>query len=224
MTRPEWIAIGAGGAFVVLSGAVWLRVTPVVATDTALHTWAITARTDTSIMIARFVTEAGSTFVAIPMILVLGLIALAGRPLAVRVGGAVLLMAIAALGAALGLAVNAAINGVRPGEVDWAGAAGGPTFPSGHTTVATLLAATLVWTVFRRTHDPRGRAAAWVAAVAVAVTVGVSRVWLGVHWPSDVLGGWLYGAAWAGLAIAAVDQIRRRRSPVMVRADDRIPA
>jgi len=224
MTRPARVAIAAGGAFVLLSLAVWQRLAGVAAVDTAVHTWVITTRSESTIVVARAVTEAGSTFVAIPLILLLGLIALAGRPAAVRIGGAVLLTAVTSLGAALGLAVNAAINGVRPGEASWAGAAGGPTFPSGHTTVATLLAASVAWAAWIRTTDPRVRTAAVIVAVAIAAVVGVSRVWLGVHWPSDVLGGWLYGLAWAGFAIVAVDQVRRQRRPVRATADDRIRA
>lgn len=212
MTRYGWLAIAAGGSFVALSLAVWQRIPAVVAVDTMLHTWAITERNEATIAVARAVTEAGSTYVAIPAVFVLGLLALSGRPAVERIGGAVLLTAVASLGASLGLAVNAAINGVRPGETDWAGAAGGPTFPSGHTTVATLLAASVAWAASVRLGDAWPRRSVWIAAAVIAGAVGVSRVWLGVHWPSDVLGGWLYGSAWAAIAIIAVQQIRLRRS------------
>ena len=46
-------------------------------------------------------------------------------------------------------------------------------------------------------------------AVFLAVLVGVSRVYLGVHWPTDVLGGWTAGAAWALLCWVLAERLRR---------------
>jgi undecaprenyl-diphosphatase len=94
----------------------------------------------------------------------------------------------------------------RPPIADWAAPAGGNSFPSGHTTAATIGAGLLAWAVCRHLPNPAGRAAVWGLAVLYAATVGWSRVWLGVHWPLDVAGGWLFGTGWlaaAGTVIAA---------------------
>ena len=85
-----------------------------------------------------------------------------------------------------------------------------PSFPSGHAmnsaVVYLTLAALLVRTQVRR------RAKAYVIVVALVVTglVGVTRVYLGVHYPTDVLAGWTAGAAWAVGCWLAARWLQRR--------------
>jgi undecaprenyl-diphosphatase len=58
---------------------------------------------------------------------------------------------------------------------------------------------------------PKRRLKAYVLALAVVVAllVGVSRVYLGVHWPTDVLAGWLAGAGWAAACMFAAQLLGR---------------
>jgi len=81
----------------------------------------------------------------------------------------------------------------------------GLSFPSGHTIAATAVYLT-IGSVLARAVEPRvQRIYVSCVAATLAVAVGFSRVYLGVHYPSDVLGGWLVGGAWALLwgAVAA---------------------
>lgn len=62
------------------------------------------------------------------------------------------------------------------------------------------MAVGLLVLVYRRTRPGRHRCiVAWCAAILAAGAVGWSRVYLGMHWPTDVAGGWAFGALWVSL-------------------------
>jgi membrane-associated phospholipid phosphatase len=100
----------------------------------------------------------------------------------------------------VGLAALIARN--RPPRADWAATAAGYAFPSGHTVSATLAAGLICLGLLRTVHSA-WRIAGIALAVSWAILDGASRVYQGVHWPSDVLGGWLFGSALI-LSVAAV--------------------
>ena len=71
------------------------------------------------------------------------------------------------------------------------------SFPSGHALLSALVYLTLATLVSRQLRQRRLRWHVMSVAVLLTLLVGASRVYLGVHWPSDVLAGWAIGAAWA---------------------------
>ncbi|MEU5612809.1 phosphatase PAP2 family protein [Streptomyces sparsogenes] len=112
-------------------------------------------------------------------------------------------VATAAVGTALQQGVKAAVGRERPHWRNPVDSAHYAAFPSGHALTATVAFGLLLWVMAR--HGARAvwlRVAGLLAVVSVA-GVGFTRVYLGVHWPTDVLAGWLLGAALVCAAVAA---------------------
>ncbi|MBQ0985716.1 phosphatase PAP2 family protein [Streptomyces sp. F63] len=113
-------------------------------------------------------------------------------------------------GSVLQQGIKALVDRPRPRWRDPVDSAHYAAFPSGHAMTAAFVCVLLLWLAHRA--GVRGalmRAAAAVAAVSVA-GVGFTRVYLGVHWLSDVVAGWLLGVAVASGAIAAHHWYGRR--------------
>lgn len=106
----------------------------------------------------------------------------------------------------------------RPEVFDWRTPhAGLSSFPSGHSTSAVVVYGTLAFLVARLMPTRRLRWLVWGVAAAVVLLIGLSRLYLGVHYPSDVAAGFAAGTAWAvicGLGIEAVRYFRNRQPGV----------
>ncbi|MGN7165720.1 phosphatase PAP2 family protein [Paenibacillus cellulositrophicus] len=77
----------------------------------------------------------------------------------------------------------------------------GFSFPSGHSMAAFALYGTLTYLLWRHIPALAGRIAMIVIGVALTLLIGISRIYLGVHYPSDVFGGYLASATWLMLSI-----------------------
>lgn len=83
------------------------------------------------------------------------------------------------------------------------------SFPSGHAMFSLCILGTLAWTMARRIRSRWLRTALWLLTAVLVASIGYSRIYLGVHYPTDVIGGYLLGLAW--LPIATLPSRRRLR-------------
>ncbi|WP_326665293.1 phosphatase PAP2 family protein [Streptomyces sp. NBC_00385] len=102
--------------------------------------------------------------------------------------------------------MKAAVGRERPRWPDPVDSAHYASFPSGHAMTAMVSCGLLLWLLHRSGCRPWIRRAALAAAGVSVLGVGLTRLYLGVHWPSDVLGGWLLGAALTAFATAGYDR------------------
>jgi undecaprenyl-diphosphatase len=83
------------------------------------------------------------------------------------------------------------------------------SFPSGHAASSMIFFLTLALAL---TGGTRWRRSAAAAAVLLSLLIGTSRVMLGVHWPSDVIGGWSFGMLWVLLTLRPAERLLRSNS------------
>ncbi|APT57818.1 MAG: PAP2 family protein [Azospirillum brasilense] len=143
--------------------------------------------------IAQDVTALGSNVILVSVSLVV-----LGGLLLERKRGAALLTAVSILGGTvLSLLVKLLFERPRPDVVPHMVEVFTASFPSGHAMLSAVTYLTLGALMTRIQAGPRLKLYVMAVAVAVTLLVGASRIYLGVHWPTDVLAGWCLGSAWA---------------------------
>ncbi|MFC1415395.1 phosphatase PAP2 family protein [Streptacidiphilus cavernicola] len=186
----------AAGLLAVLVAVVAVRHGAPFAVDASVHRWALAHRSAGWTGLARGVTFTGT---GLPPY---ALAALAGALASLSLGdrsrwwrGAIVGVLALALGQTVRITLATALARPRPPRGDWATAASGASLPSGHSTTSALVAIGLAAALCVGCRRWWTRLLACAVPGVWAVGVGVSRVYLGVHWPTDVLAGWLLATA-----------------------------
>ena len=86
------------------------------------------------------------------------------------------------------------------------------SFPSGHATSSMIFFLTLALAV----APPGWRRIAATGAILLSLFIGLSRVMLGVHWPSDVIGGWCFGLLWVLVTLRPAERLFRNRNETSI--------
>jgi membrane-associated phospholipid phosphatase len=174
--------------------------------DARFAAWLAPHRTPTTLAIANWVSHAGT----IPVMWICATILIATlfrrEWRAVAVGWVLL----AGGGEMVEQILKRTFRRDRPANVEQWLVAGGFSFPSGHTMGAVVGYGLMTYLVLFRVRNPIARAAVIACGTAIIAAIGFSRLVLGVHYVTDVIGGFAAGAVWISLAIAAVEVERSR--------------
>lgn len=161
-----------------------------------IHGW----RSETLTPWVILATNLGAAVVVVPVIAAAALVALVFR----RWAAAILVVTVLALGYAWATLAQELIARTRPPQLQaLIKIPAAYSYPSGHTNTAILVYGVLGFLIWRLAPRMWERVLGVTVCALLIVTVGVSRVYLGVHWPTDVLGGWLLGGAWLALMAGA---------------------
>ena len=111
-------------------------------------------------------------------------------------------------GSVLSFTLKNLLQRARPGFVAAAAETQTYRFPSGHAFLSAVTFLTLGALLARMEPQPKVKIYILAVAVVITILVGISRVYIGVHWPSDVLAGWCAGAAWAILCWVVAERLQ----------------
>jgi undecaprenyl-diphosphatase len=148
----------------------------------------------------------GTTILTLITVAVVGFLLLERKPRTI----AFLLLAVIG-GLLLSMALKAGFDRPRPDFLPHGQEVYTASFPSGHSMNSAIVYLTLA-SILASAHRAR-RVKVYVVTAAIVITalVGVSRVYLGVHWPTDVLAGWTAGAAWSVFCWLLMHRMQQRR-------------
>lgn len=138
---------------------------------------------------------------------------------------AVLLVVATLGGLVLDMVLKIGFNRPRPQVFTWGTHVVSSSFPSGHAMSSIIVYGTVAYLAARLQQNFASRVATLVVAAVIIVAIASSRLYLGVHYPSDVLAGLIIGLAWAAFCMSVLEAAQlyaRRNAPQML--EDERPA
>ena len=207
-------ALAAGDAFLDLAELVQEESAELRRIDGETHAWARTAYTGGSTRFFTAMTLIG-TPVGLGVLLVIVLVLLAMRR---RWRWAAYLLFTTGVGGLLNLALKSFFARARPDLAEALRDAHGYSFPSGHAMGSTIVFLALNYLAFRIIPRWRARAAAIAFGVSMIAAIASSRIYLGVHWISDIAAGIAAGVIWVAFTTVAYETFRRIRMIRSLRA------
>jgi membrane-associated phospholipid phosphatase len=220
-TRTAGLLAGMLAASILLFSKLAIDVArgePTVFLDRAIARWLHSHATGFATELLSAVTQLGGATVLLAVTLVAAVALLMRR----RGAYAALMGAALAGGEGLNVALKAAFERPRPSFSDPIATAGGFSFPSGHAMVSLTVYGALAVIVAAGAKSRRAQISILAAAAGLVLTIGFSRLYLGVHYVSDVLAAYGAGLAWltlCGLTLLGVSRLRAARAEVRVAAE-----
>jgi membrane-associated phospholipid phosphatase len=197
----------AGDGFIDLAERVHAKSGTLEQTDTRIHDWAIGERTAGATLFFTAMTYIGGP-VGIAIEILAVSIVLAFRR---RWSWLIYLIVTAGGGGLLDFELKRYFARARPAVAEMLRRANGYSFPSGHAMGSAVAYGALAYLAFRAIRSWPARAAVIAFLYTLVAAVALSRVYLGVHWISDVLAGITAGTVWVTTTTVAYETLRRLR-------------
>jgi membrane-associated phospholipid phosphatase len=201
------LALGAGFLFVDLAEQFRLTTSAVYRADQAIHTWFGHERqAAVTVLLMTATTLGGSVGMGV-------IVAVVAAILVVRKerASAIFVVVTAVGGALLNTGLKMIFARARPDLASALAVARWYSFPSGHAMGSFITCGALAYIALRQRWPWAAKSAGLAIALTIVVLVGVSRVYLGVHWASDIAGGWSAGTVWLAAAVVSFEMLLRLR-------------
>ena len=201
-TLGFFVAAAAIAIFAALASAVTAGFTQ--RFDESVLRWFEQNRTETVNLVMLEITTLGTGVVLIMIVLIASVFLWVTKH-----HWSVYVLLIGVLGAKL---FNTLLKGTfareRPSIVEWATQVHSASFPSGHAMSSIVVYGSVAYLVSRLEPSRRLKTVTYGLAAIIVVLIGISRMYLGVHYPSDVIAGFLAGLAWIALVATLLTSVR----------------
>jgi undecaprenyl-diphosphatase len=215
------IAVAFTWAFAKLAGHVQSGATQ--AFDDAVMTWIANHQNDTVQKIMVEFTALGTGTVVTMIVLVAGMFLWLNK----HKHSAILLLVATLGGLVLNNLLKLGFDRPRPQIFKWGTYAMSSSFPSGHAMSSVIVYGTVAYLAARLQQRPASRVLTLSFAALIILLICTSRLYLGVHYPSDIAAGLAIGLAWAGFCMAILEAAQlyaKRNAPQMLKDEAPAPA